>query len=68
METQGLIKESGLIQPWIFNPTAVAAVNPVHGSTVDHTEGVHPDLIRAVRGRSHGPGGLQATPLHRLEP
>jgi hypothetical protein len=60
IETQGLLKESGLIQPWIFDPTAVAAVdrvvNPVHGSTVDRTEGVRPALIRSVRVRSSGPG------------
>jgi hypothetical protein len=36
-------------------------VNPVHGSMVDRTERVRPALIRAVRRRSHGPGGLQAT-------
>jgi hypothetical protein len=46
IETQGLLKESGLIQPWIFDPMAAAAVdhamNPVHGSTVDCTEGVRP--------------------------
>jgi hypothetical protein len=42
IETQGLLKENGLIQPWIFDPTAAAAVdravNPVHGSTVDRTD------------------------------
>jgi hypothetical protein len=46
IETQGLLKESGLIQSWIFDPTAAAAVaravNPMHGSTVDCTEGVRP--------------------------
>jgi hypothetical protein len=36
------------------------AVNPVHGSTVDRTEGVRPALIRAIRGRSHGPGLVRA--------
>jgi hypothetical protein len=35
-------------------------VNPVHGSTVDRTEGVRPALIRAVRGRSHDPDCVRA--------
>jgi hypothetical protein len=37
IEIQGLFKENGLIEPWIFDPTAAAAVDravsPVHGST-----------------------------------
>jgi hypothetical protein len=36
------------------------AVNPVHGSTVDHTEGVRPALIRTVRTRSSGRGRVHA--------
>jgi hypothetical protein len=47
LETQGLLKKSGLAGPQIFDPTTEKAVdravNPVHGSTVDHIEGVCPD-------------------------
>jgi hypothetical protein len=32
------------------------AMSPVHGSTVDHTEGVCPFLIRIARARSNGQG------------
>jgi hypothetical protein len=59
-KTQGLFKGNDSIEPWIFDPTAVAAVDhavsPVHGSTVDQAKGYPPDLIRTVRGRSHDPG------------
>jgi hypothetical protein len=60
IETQRLLEESGLIQLWIFDPTAAAAVNravnSVHRSTVDRIEGVRPALIRSVRARSSGQG------------
>jgi hypothetical protein len=63
-KVQWLLKESGLIKPWIFDPTAAVAVdraiNPVHRSTVDRTEGVHPALIRTVRARSNGRGRVHA--------
>jgi hypothetical protein len=49
LETQGFFKENGLIEPWIFDPTAVAvvdrAVSPVDGSTVDRNQGVLHVLI-----------------------
>jgi hypothetical protein len=35
-------------------------VNPVHGSTVDRTKGVHPALIRSVHARSNDPGLVRA--------
>jgi hypothetical protein len=40
-EVQGLFKENGSAEPWIFDPTADGAmdhaVHPVHGSTMDRT-------------------------------
>jgi hypothetical protein len=39
IETEGLLKESGSIKPWIFDPTAASAVDravdTAHGSTMD---------------------------------
>jgi hypothetical protein len=35
-------------------------VHPVHGSTVDHAEGVSPDLISDVDQRSNDSGRTQA--------
>jgi hypothetical protein len=44
---QGLLKEIGSAEPWISDPTAEGAVdqavNLVHGSTVDRSEGVRPN-------------------------
>jgi hypothetical protein len=49
LETQGFFKENGLIKPWIFDSTAVAAVDragsPVDGSTVERNQGVLHVLI-----------------------
>jgi hypothetical protein len=46
-KNQGLLKENGSAEPWIFDPATEEAVdravNPMHRSTVDRTEGVRPD-------------------------
>jgi hypothetical protein len=42
LETQGLLKESGSTEPWIFNPTAEEVVVAAHESTVDQGQGVRP--------------------------
>jgi hypothetical protein len=61
----GALKQNGSTEPWIFDPTAVATVDrtvdTVHRSTVDQAKGYPSDLIRTVRGRSHGPGREHAT-------
>jgi hypothetical protein len=48
-KTQGLFKENGQVESWIFDPTATAAVDrvvsPAHGSTVDRSQGGTPVLI-----------------------
>jgi hypothetical protein len=60
IEIQGLLIKKGLVEPWSINPTATVAVDravsSAHGSTVAQAKGYPPDLIRTVRGRSHGPG------------
>jgi hypothetical protein len=65
IKSQGLLKEIYMIGLWISNPTAAAAVdravNPVPGSMVDQAKGYRLDLVRTVRGRSHGPGRERAT-------
>jgi hypothetical protein len=67
IEIQGHLIKKGLVEPWIINPMAAVAVDcavspaHAHGSTVDQAKGYPPDLIRTVRGRSHGPGREHAT-------
>jgi hypothetical protein len=45
-KNQGLLKENGLAEPWIFDPTAEEAVDravvAAHESTVDQGQGVRP--------------------------
>jgi hypothetical protein len=62
--TQGLLKEIGSAEPWIFDPTAEGAVDPavgaVHKPMVDRSLNAKGYATYIVHRRSNGPDRLQA--------
>jgi hypothetical protein len=64
VKTQGLLKEIGSAEPWIFDPTAEGVVDPavgaVHKPTVDRSLNAKGYAPQTVHRRSKGPGRVRA--------
>jgi hypothetical protein len=63
LKDQGLLKEIGSAEPWIFDPTAEGAVDPavgaVHKATVDRSLNAKGYAPQTVHRRSKGPGRVR---------